>query len=119
AQPVTYNEDHDPNTDTYQGKARGRGGRGTRGGRGGRGGHVRGRGGGQVGTDDAGNGAEVEVEVEYMEGIRGPKVGKKILQSTLIAHDKKSNPFAKLLDDVKQLLRADSFFSTTSQFSSD
>ncbi|KAG8740964.1 hypothetical protein FRC11_015052, partial [Ceratobasidium sp. 423] len=72
AQPVTYNEDHDPNTDTYQGKARGRGGRGTCSGCGGHGGHVRGHGGGQVGTDDAGNGmeVEVEVEVEYMEGIR-------------------------------------------------
>ncbi|KAG8683542.1 hypothetical protein FRC11_013439 [Ceratobasidium sp. 423] len=49
----------------------------------------------------------------------GPKVGKKILQSTLIAHDKKSDPFTKLSDDVKRLLRADSFFSTTSQFGSD
>ncbi|KAG8681721.1 hypothetical protein FRC11_000741 [Ceratobasidium sp. 423] len=44
----------------------------------------------------------------------GPKVGKKVLQSTSIVRNNKSDPFAKLSDDVKRLLRADSFFNTTS-----
>ncbi|CAE6535146.1 unnamed protein product [Rhizoctonia solani] len=47
---------------------------------------------------------------------QGPKIGKKILQSTSIVHDNKSDPFAKLPDDVKRLLRADSFFNSTSLF---
>ncbi|CAE6446928.1 unnamed protein product [Rhizoctonia solani] len=42
---------------------------------------------------------------------QGPKVIKKILQSSLSTGDNKSDPFAKLSDDLKRLLRADSFFS--------
>ncbi|KDN34642.1 hypothetical protein RSAG8_12267, partial [Rhizoctonia solani AG-8 WAC10335] len=47
---------------------------------------------------------------------QGPKVTKKILQSTLTASNNKSDPFANLSDDLKRLLRADSLFSTTAQF---
>ncbi|CUA76256.1 hypothetical protein RSOLAG22IIIB_12162 [Rhizoctonia solani] len=41
---------------------------------------------------------------------QGPKVMNKIIQSTLTTGDNKSDPFAKLSDDLKRLLRADSFF---------
>ncbi|CAE7103321.1 unnamed protein product [Rhizoctonia solani] len=43
---------------------------------------------------------------------QGPKTTKKILRSSLTTSDNKPNPFAKLSDDLKLLLRADSFFNT-------
>ncbi|KDN43575.1 hypothetical protein RSAG8_05952, partial [Rhizoctonia solani AG-8 WAC10335] len=41
---------------------------------------------------------------------QGPKITKRIIQSSLTASDNKSDPFANLSDDLKRLLRADSFF---------
>ncbi|KAG9122740.1 hypothetical protein FRC07_000748 [Ceratobasidium sp. 392] len=49
--------------------------------------------------------------------LEGPKIAKKMLLSTSIARDKKPNPLTKLPDNIKRLLRADSFFNTTSSFS--
>ncbi|KAG8682868.1 hypothetical protein FRC11_014252, partial [Ceratobasidium sp. 423] len=58
--------------------------------------------------------AEMEAKLEqHREEIEGYMTEWKN-DSTLIAHDKKSDPFAKLPDDIKRLLRADSLFSTTS-----
>ncbi|CUA77990.1 hypothetical protein RSOLAG22IIIB_06913 [Rhizoctonia solani] len=44
--------------------------------------------------------------------LQGPKVTK-ILQSSLTIGTDKSEPFAEFSDDLKRLLRADSFFSST------
>ncbi|CAE6504317.1 unnamed protein product [Rhizoctonia solani] len=50
---------------------------------------------------------------------QGLKNTKNILQSSLVASDNQPNPFANLSDDIKLLLRADSFFITTAQFYSE
>ncbi|EUC60931.1 hypothetical protein RSOL_377380 [Rhizoctonia solani AG-3 Rhs1AP] len=47
---------------------------------------------------------------------QGPKVPKKILQSSLTTSNK-PNPFANLSDDLKRVLRADSFFNTSTLYS--